>query len=152
MAKGRKPRPTYLKLAKGTAKKSRLNKAEPDQHEQPMACPAWLPKGAVPHFERIRGLMGDWGLDSASYQDVVAEVALRIDEAERLTRWIEKNGRGFWSETKTGRIRRAFPEVAMRNEALRHLQSLLAELGLSPTAKARVAGKPRVKGTGFDDV
>jgi P27 family predicted phage terminase small subunit len=63
-----------------------------------------------------------------------------------MTAIIEDVGRTYEQrdpETDEVRMIRARPEVAMRNEAMRHAQALLSEFGLSPSARSKVsAGKP----------
>jgi P27 family predicted phage terminase small subunit len=62
-----------------------------------------------------------------------------------MTAIIEDTGRTYEQAGEDGAVKmiRARPEVAMRNEAMRHAQSLLSEFGLSPSARSKVsAGKP----------
>ena len=58
---------------------------------------------------------------------------------EELEKDIAENGRSYTSDTQNGFIHRQRPEVAMLNEARRHAQSLLAELGLTPASIGKVS-------------
>jgi len=71
---------------------------------------------------------------------MLAMLASRLEEIEICTIVIEDSGRVYASTTTLERkdgsvvekvMIRARPEVAMRNEAMRHAQSLLVEFGLS---------------------
>jgi P27 family predicted phage terminase small subunit len=155
MAKGRKPEPTKLKLVKGTARADRINPAAPEPAKDGLNIPPNLTEGAHAHFrtlhERLKGL----GLDSSTYTETVAMAAARMAEIDYCTDVISAHS-GPTYETETiqgGRMIRAYPEVAMRNEAMRHLHSLLSELGLTPSAIGKVGAKapekPKSKFGGF---
>ena len=143
MTKGRKAIPETLKLVKGTSRVDRINPAAPAPAKDGLCAPGMLPEAALPHFatlvERLNGL----GLNSASFTEAVTMAAMRMAEIQYCSLVIKKQG-GPSYETKTvkdGRMVRAFPEVAMRSEAMRHLHSLLAEMGLTPAAIGKVGAK-----------
>jgi P27 family predicted phage terminase small subunit len=153
--KGRKPEPAKLKLVKGTARVDRINPAAPEPVKDGLCIPDTLPESAHEHFrtlhERLKGL----GLNSASFTEVVAMAAFRMAEIDHCNSVILDHGAHTY-ETHTiqgGRMVRSFPEVAMRSEAMRHLHSLLAELGLTPAAIGKVGAKapekPKSKFGGF---
>lgn len=67
--------------------------------------------------------------------------ATRMAEIQACTKEIKDRGRVIESDVRGGgKSTRANPAVAMRNEAMRHLQSLLAEFGLSPSSIGRASG------------
>lgn len=150
---GRKPLPDHLKVVKGTARVDRINPAAPAPAKSPLLVPRSLPRDAVPHFELLRDRLAGLGLDSVSYTEVVAMAARRMAEIEACTAFLEeeitvvgatgeiKRERGTTYDTKTakdGYMVRAYPQVAHRSEAMRHLHSLLAEMGLTPSAIGKV--------------
>lgn len=71
-------------------------------------------------------------------------LASRLEEIEICTAVIEDSGRTYATTATSGdKLIRARPAVAMRNESMRHAQSLLAEFGLTPASRSKVsAGKP----------
>lgn len=164
MAKGRKPIPDALKLVKGTARVDRINPAAPAPAKEGILAPATLPEAALPHFEMLTARLKALGLNSASFTELVAMAARRMAEIEECTAFLETritmNGeervRGTTYETKTakdGYMVRAYPQVAHRSDAMRHLHSLLSEMGLTPAAIGKVgakeAEKPKSKFGGF---
>lgn len=149
---GRKPKPDALKQLMGTAQPCRMNPAAPAGSKMVPIAPDWLSERSAELFGDLVAVLDEMGLTSGSDTVMLAMLASRIEEVEQLTAIIEDGGRVYVSkaETTTGKdgalvvkqMVRARPEVGMRNEALRHVQSLLAEFGLSPAARSRVsAGK-----------
>ncbi|MCL4068347.1 phage terminase small subunit P27 family [Pseudomonas sp. GX19020] len=140
---GRKKTPDHLKLVKGTAQKCRMNPEAPAANVGTATAPAWLSERAAELFDQISATLLGMGIASPDDQHVLSLVASRIEEVEILTAVIEDAGRTYQTEAGLWKAR---PEVAMRNEAMRHAQSLLAEFGLTPAARSKVsAGKPAEK-------
>lgn len=140
---GRKKTPDHLKLVKGTAQKCRMNPEAPAANVGTATAPAWLSERAAELFDQISATLLGMGIASPDDQHVLSLAASRIEEVEILTAVIEDAGRTYQTEAGLWKAR---PEVAMRNEAMRHTQSLLAEFGLTPAARSKVsAGKPAEK-------
>ena len=121
MGKGRKPTSDHLKLVKGTLRKERINHDAPVADIDSPRPPAWLSRRGV---------------------ESLALAAMRMAEIEECTALIEEHGRVMIEE---GRPPRANPAVAQRNEAMRHLQSLLAEFGLTPSARSKITAPKKEK-------
>lgn len=137
---GRKRTPDHLKLVKGTAQKCRMNPDAPAANVGTASAPAWLSGRATELFDQISATLLGMGIASPDDMHALALVASRIEEVEILTAVIEDAGRTYQTESGLWKAR---PEVGMRNEAMRHAQSLLAEFGLTPAARSKVsAGKP----------
>lgn len=148
MAKGRKRTPDNLKLIKGTTRKDRTNANAPDPAKELPAAPAFLTDEALEWFDLISERLQRLGLASATFTEVMTILASRLAEMEALEKDIAENGRSYTSDTQNGFIHRQRPEVAMLNEARRHAQSLLAELGLTPASIGKVSlgdGKQKSK-------
>jgi len=141
-----KPKPTHLKILGGQKKPSRINSNEPVAASGVASSPEWLSTRAAEIFSRLSATLFGMGISSPDDVDNLAMLASRIEEVELMTAIIEDVGRTYEQrdpETDEVRMIRARPEVAMRNEAMRHAQSLLSEFGLSPSARSKVsAGKP----------
>ena len=144
MAKGRKKLPDALKVVQGTFRKHRGKTAD-SQDETAMVAPESLTEAELAHFERLVAKVEKLGLNSDTYADALVLAAKRMVEVEDCDALIVTHGRVIESETDRGGnpILRPNPAVTMRNEAMRHLQSLLAEFGLTPSSIGRVGGKKK---------
>ena len=150
---GRKKTPDHLKLVKGTAQKCRMNPKAPAANVGVATAPAWLSERAAELFDQISATLLGMGIASPDDQHALALAASRLEEVEILTAVIEDAGRTYQAGGEkdeagntVGGLWKARPEVSMRNEAMRHAQSLLAEFGLTPAARSKVsAGKPAEK-------
>lgn len=153
---GRKRKPDRAKILEGTFRKDRANPAAPDEDQAGMVVPPWLPADALEHFLTVKERLAVYKLDSASWTEAAALIAMRINEIEICSRVIEAEGRTYTSETAMDkpvigtdgepyfpvkRMIKGHPIVNQKNEAMRHLQSLLSEFGLTPAAIAKVGKK-----------
>lgn len=153
-----------LKALKGTLRKDREPKALAATGVAgiagPMVAPFPLMARALEHFDRIAGLLEAEGRASPHFAYTVALLAQRLEEMEVLSVAIAAEG-----HTKESRsvkkvdgkdvetvMLRARPEVAMRSETSRQIQSLLSELMLSPTAAQRLGKVERPKGNAFAEL
>lgn len=84
--------------------------------------------------------MEEMQLASSAYTMIITLCASRIEEIEITTAMVEDNGRIYETTNESGQtMARARPEVAQRSEAMRHAQSLLSELALTPAALSKVS-------------
>ena len=132
----RKRTPDHLKVLAGTARPGRMNPDAPKVETGAAEAPEWLSGGAADTFDRLSAVLLEMGVASPAYQNAQALLASRLDEIESLSALIEDGGHTY--PTDSG-IVRARPEVGMRNEAMRHAQSLLSEFGLTPAARSKVS-------------
>lgn len=145
MAKGRKKIPDQLKVISGTFQKCRSSKSGERQDESPMTAPASMSDAAKAHFDMLLSRVTALGLNSSTYTEILALAAERMEEIDECRESIKLHGRVIESETDRGGnpILRPNPAVTMKNEAMRHLQSLLAEFGLSPSSIGKVGVKKK---------
>lgn len=151
--KGRKKLPDALKVVQGTFRKHRAS-GDCGQDETPMTAPENLSEAAQVHFAVLKDSVAELGLDSSTFNVVLALAAERMAEIDECNVIIAAHGRVIESVTEAGNVLlRANPAVVQRTEAMRHLQSLLAEFGLTPTSAARVGMKKKDKRPqGFSDL
>lgn len=136
---GRKATPSHLSVLRGNPGKRKINKAEPTFSEDLPSAPEWLSERAKEIFTLFVTRLNEMGYASASHTEALALAAMRQGEIEEYTKILAGKGSSYQTKTVTGqKIVKARPEVAMRSEAARHLQSLLAEFGLSPSAATKV--------------
>lgn len=137
---GRKRKPDHLKIIAGTDQPSRMNPNAPKAPKELPEAPKWLSEKAAKIFDNLVSILANMGIASSADTDVIALAASRLEEVEITTALIEDNGRTYETETEGGSIMiRSRPEISQRNEAIRHAQSLLAELGLTPVARSKVS-------------
>jgi P27 family predicted phage terminase small subunit len=136
--------PDYLKTIKGTARPDRTNPDAPPVNVGVATAPGWLNNRAAELFAQLSAMLLGMGIASPDDQAALAMLASRLEEIEICTATIEDAGRVYMTTATSGdKLMRAHPCVAMRNEAMRHAQSLLAEFGLTPATRGKVsAGKP----------
>jgi P27 family predicted phage terminase small subunit len=144
MAQGRKKKPDSMKVVQGTFRSDRANPDAPNQDGDGLTVPEWLPEDCVAHFLTIRDRISVYNLDSASWTEAAAMIAMRVAEIEACNEIIANEGRTYRSETATkgGQVKvmiKGHPAVSQRSEAMRHLQSLLSEFGLTPAAISKVS-------------
>lgn len=142
---GRKPTPKHLRMIGGEKRPSQINYDEPVAKSGTAVAPEWLSERATAIFDDISATLHGMGIASPDDRHALAMLASRLEEIELMTAVIEDGGRTYTSESESGaKMIRARPEVGMRNEAMRHAQSLLAEFGLTPSARSKVSvGKPK---------
>lgn len=142
---GRKRTPDQLKVVAGTDRPDRSNPDAPIASAGVAVAPEWLSVRAAEIFGQVSATLDGMGIASPDDQLALSLLASRIEEVELMTAALEDGGRTYEQKDDEGnvRMRRAAPEAALRNEAMRHAQSLLAEFGLTPSARSKVsAGKP----------
>lgn len=151
--KGRKRKPDHLKVIAGTDQACRMNPDAPASPEALPIAPGWLTKRGAEIFDNIVALLDEMGLASSADTHVITLCASRIEEIEITTAMVEDNGRTYETTTASGdTMARSRPEVAQRSEAMRHAQSLLSELGLTPAARSKVSVTKKPEGNPFKNL
>lgn len=140
---GRKKLPTYLKVLKGTHQPCRDKQDAPEAPKSKPAPPAWLSKRGKQIFHLMVKRQAGLGIESATYTEPLALLAARLEEVELMTKALDDHGSVTYT-TPTGSIK-ARPEVALRNEAMRHAQSLLSECCLTHTSSQRISAPGKKK-------
>lgn len=139
MGGGSRPLPTALKQLKGTHQSCRDADNSPPVNSGVMpAPPPHLNYRAAEIFRQLTVYLH--GMKILSLEDtlMLGLLASRLQEVEEHTDTIESEGYVYLSDKGLWKSR---PEVGMRNEAMRHAQSLLIEFGLSPAARSRVSAQ-----------
>lgn len=156
---GRKRKAPELKALAGTTRKDREVAVGTDPSDAPMIAPLHLSDLAQLHFASIAKILEEQKRASVHYSEHVALLAQRLEQIQRYQAVLETEGDTFTSESakKVGdrlvvtRMVRARPEAAMLSDAMRHAQSLLAELMLNPAAALRIASGHKPEAGAFDD-
>lgn len=133
--RGRKPKPTNLKVLEGNPGKRPLNMFEPHPEKIMPECPDWLEEEAKNEWNRLAeplfrlGLLTE--LDMAAFASYCQAYA-RWREAEEFISQhgsIVKTKTGYWQQVPQVSIARA-------NQAM--MIKAAAEFGLTPSARSRI--------------
>lgn len=142
---GRKRTSDDLKLLKGTHRKDRESRASILQSRKQLEPPPWLPEDCKQHFQSLSSALEELGLNSSTYGVLVSIASIRLGEISEINDLLKNDS----LVNEGANFPRSNPLVKQRAEALRHLQSLLSEFGLTPTALSRiVANRAGSKGLG----
>lgn len=134
--RGRKPKPTAVKVLEGNPGKRKLNNAEikPEQTKPPK-CPDWLEDEAKAEWKRLAknlfslGILTD--LDVATFASYCQAYA-RWKEAEEFISQhgtIVKTPSGYWQQV---------PQVSIAHQNQKIMMQAAAEFGLTPSARSRI--------------
>ncbi len=138
--RGRKPKPTKMKVLAGNPGKGPLNKNEPQPKSSIPDCPKFLTKEAVLEWKRI------------TLELSVLGVLAQIDRAalaaycQVWARWAKAedklNQEGEFVQTKKGNEIQN-PYLAIANKCLMQMRHYLIEFGMSPSSRSRISGVPK---------
>ncbi len=151
MAKGAKRKPTKVKRLKGTERPSRVNPDEPTPDDALPQAPGGLEPEELAWFQIIVGRLDSIGVASATDSELITMIARRLADIDRASEILNTEGsiiESFNPKTQQTLVR-AHPANGLRNEAMRHLQALLAECGLTPASRSKVSAKPKQKAAVF---
>lgn len=136
MAKGRKQKPDNIKVIQGTFRDDRANPDAPPPDPDLPRSPVWLTPAGREYFGVLKERLDALGLASKTFTEVHALTAQRLADLDSLIKKIHgENGVG-WDDYR----------IATRYEtAVKHVQSLLAELGLSQVSINKVKAPKKDK-------
>lgn len=134
--RGRKPKPTALKLIEGNPGKRPIHGHEPRPPASKPACPAYLSPTAKAEWKRLAGVLNEIGLLTQVDRTVLAAYC------QAYGRWVEAEKKLAQSppllKTPAGYVQ-ASPWIAISNKQVELMTRLMAEIGLTPSARSRLA-------------
>ena len=148
--RGRKPKPTELKLLEGDRGHGRrpMNKNEPKPKKACLECPDWLMPEAQEEWKRLAPALDAMGIlteaDISAFQGYCQAYA-RWREAEDF---MTQHGTIF--KTPSGYVQQ-LPQVSIAAQSLKIMQSFCTEFGLTPASRARIAVNVEAQKTDSDD-
>lgn len=134
--RGRKPKPTALKMAEGNPGKRALNRNEPQPDGRMPICPSHLSAPAKTEWKRIAK-----ALHAAGLLTVVDRGALAA-YCQCYGRWVEAEQR--LAETPalikapSGYVQQS-PWLGVVNKQMELMGRYMAELGITPASRSRIA-------------
>jgi P27 family predicted phage terminase small subunit len=133
--RGRKPKPTALKILEGNPGKRPLNDKEPQPEKKAPRCPSWLEPEAKKEWKRMAKTLETIGvltqIDKAAFAGYCQAYA-RWKEAEEF---LSKHGTIF--KTPSGYIQQV-PQVSIAQTYLKVMKDFCSEFGLTPSARTRI--------------
>lgn len=140
--RGRKPKPTALKLVTGNPGKRPLNADEPRPPAGLPGCPPHLDQKGKTLWRELAGHLAELGAAQVDAKGLeqLCSVYATIRDCDRA---IKAGGLTYESQTELGSIIRPRPEVAIRAAAWREFRALLVEFGLTPSSRSRLRAPAR---------
>ena len=133
--RGRKPKPTVLKILEGNPGKRPLNENEPIPPKGSVNCPSWLEPEAKKEWKRLAPSLEAMGVltqvDLTAFAGYCQAYA-RWREAEEF---LTQHGSIF--KTPSGYVQQV-PQVSIAQQNLKIMQSFCSEFGLTPATRARI--------------
>ena len=134
--RGRPPKPTHLKVLEGNPGKRPLNKKEPKPDKAIPTCPTHLSKEAKVEWRRISKILFDLGLLTNVDRAALAMYCQTYGRWVQAEKQIKDNN--LVIKTKTGYPIQN-PYISVSNQAMTKMRGFLAEFGMTPASRSRVA-------------
>lgn len=133
--RGRKPKPTALKVLEGNPGRKPLNDKEPKPEKRAPKCPSWLEPEAKKEWKRMAKVLETMGIltqiDMTAFAGYCQAYA-RWKEAEEF---LSKHGTIF--KTPSGYIQQV-PQVSIAQTYLKVMKDFCSEFGLTPASRSRI--------------
>lgn len=141
--KGRKPKPTALKVLEGNPGGRALNKSEPRPTGVPV-CPDWLEDEAKAEWERTAPRLEEIGVltevDGMAFAGYCQAYARWREAEEFLTQ------HGSIIRTPNGYLQQV-PQVSIAQTNLKIMLKFCAEFGLTPSSRSRISANSAIDET-----
>ena len=137
--KGRKRKPTALRVLEGNPGKRPINKSEPKPRPILPKCPAWFDELAKAEWKRLAAILEPLAMATEADWEMVGAICLAWSELQRAT--VILNEHGLTYEGKEGPKPR--PEVAIARNARAQIKMLGSEFGMSPSSRSRLSFNPK---------
>jgi len=137
--RGRKPKPTAVKVLEGNPGKRALNGHEPIPRRRLPRCPDHLSETAKREWRRVAGELYDAGLLTGVDRAALAAYS------QAWGRWVEAEEK----LTKTGAVIKTSngnpiqnPYLAIANRAVEQMYKFAVEFGMTPSSRSRIHVEP----------
>lgn len=138
---GRKRIPDNIKVIQGTFQKCRSNPDQPDPIAERPKRPVWLPKPALKYYNALLDKLEALGTLSSTDVGIIAVAAQLEDELHCCNKNIERDGMWIYVKDSNGKVtdKKKNPAIIHRKDVITRLQSVYAELGLTPASRSKVS-------------
>ena len=144
-ARGRKPKPTALKVLEGNPGKRPLNDHEPIPPKEELKCPSWLLPEAQKEWKRLASSLEAMGVLTMADLTAFAGYCQAYARWKEAEEFITQHGSIF--KTPSGYVQQV-PQVSIAQQNLKIMQSFCSDFGLTPATRARIIAG----GGGSEDV
>ena len=133
--RGRKPKPTALKILEGNPGKRPLNENEPIPPKGNIKCPTWLLPEAKKEWKRLAASLEAMGVltmaDLAAFAGYCQAYARWKEAEEFITQHgtIVKTPSGYWQQV---------PQVSIAQTYLKIMNKFAEQFGLTPSSRSRI--------------
>ena len=134
--KGRKPKPTLLKVLNGNPGKRPLNEREPQPLEGVPERPLWLDGEAQAEWERVVPELQAMGLLSSADRAALAAYCTAWSRWVQAEAQVRKYGPIVKSPEKGFPMKS--PYLTIADQALETMRKLMVEFGLTPSSRSRI--------------
>lgn len=147
--RGRRPKPTRLKVLTGNPGKRPLNRAEPRPESSIPDCPPELGPVAQREWHRLVGALGALGmltsLDRAALAAYCGAYALWAEATQNIQKFgtMVKSPSGYPIQS---------PYVAIANRQAEIMMRIASEFGFTPASRSRIAIPREQEPTLFDSI
>ena len=134
-ARGRKPKPTALKVLEGNPGKRPLNDHEPIPPKGELKCPSWLLPEAKKEWKRLASSLEAMGVltmaDLTAFAGYCQAYARWKEAEEFITQHgtIVKTPSGYWQQV---------PQVSIAQTYLKIMNKFAEQFGLTPSSRSRI--------------
>lgn len=142
--RGRKPKPTALKLLEGNPGKRPINENEPIPPKGSVKCPTWLEPEAKKEWKRLAPSLEAMGVLTQADLTAFAGYCQAYARWREAEEFISQHGSIF--QTPSGYVQQV-PQVSIAQQNLKIMQSFCSEFGLTPATRTRIIAN----GCGKDD-
>ena len=134
-ARGRKPKPTALKVLEGNPGKRPLNDHEPIPPKGELKCPSWLLPEAKKEWKRLASSLEAMGVLTVADLTALAGYCQAYARWREAEEFITQHGSIF--RTPSGYVQQV-PQVSIAQQNLKIMQSFCSDFGLTPATRARI--------------
>lgn len=135
--RGRKPKPTSLKVVTGNPGKRALNEREPRPPATLPACPSHLSAEAKTEWKRLAMILYNIGILTEVDRTALAAYC------QAYGRWVEAEQKlketPVLLKTPSGYVQQS-PWLSISNKQLELMAKFMSELGLTPASRTRLVG------------
>jgi P27 family predicted phage terminase small subunit len=146
--RGRRPKPTRIKILTGNPGKRALNKREPRPDPAVPACPPELGPSAQREWDRLVGDLSKFhlltNLDRAALAAYCGAYALWAEATEAIQKY------GSMVKSPTGYPMQS-PYIAIANRQAEIMMRIASEFGFTPASRSRISIPQEGEPTLFDD-
>jgi len=142
--KGRKPKPTHLKVLEGNPGKRKINKAEPKPQPKAPACPNFLNPKARAEWRYIAPQLETVGLLTKIDRALLASYCIAWSRLREAEEFIAENGTTYetivfdkWGK-ETARKVCEYPQAKQARDAIEQIRKICTEFGMSPSSRSRM--------------